>query len=674
MLATACLLMLHAVASAQLPTPTYGWNLGNTLEPPCGEGCWGPAATQALINAVADAGFNTVRLPCAWNSHANQTTYVIDPAYMARVKQVVDWCLARNLVVIVNCHWDGGWLENNITAAVNPTINAKQHAYWTQIANAFADYDDRLLFAGCNEPNADTAAQMATLLAYEQTFVNAVRAAGGANTTRWLVVQGPNTDIDLTYQLMNTLPTDPTPGRLMVEIHYYSPYQFTLMSSDASWGKMFYFWGQGYHHPTRTDRNSTWGEEDYMEAQFRKMKTKFIDQGIPVLLGEFCAMKRTGYPDLTGADLDLHLQGRTYFHETVVSTANRHGLKPVFWDIAGVTFNWTTGTEVDPDNIDALTGGGDATPPSPPANLEAQLNGIYVELNWQQNTEEDLGGYNVYRSTASGGGYVKVNGSPVTQSAFVDTGAPGGQTVCYVVTAVDTAGNESGPSNEARVTTPMTALGTILHECWIGISGSSVGDLTSHPDYPDSPFTVGHLTRLEGSTDWTQEYGTRIRGCLYPPASGSYTFWLAGDDNCQLWLSPDGAPGNVALIATVPGWTNSREWEKYPQQQSSPITLAAGQKYYIEVLHKEGYGGDNVAVAWAGPGISRAVIEGVYLSPWPTGLYGDFDGSGTVELDDLAYFAGLWLTDDCALTSGVDLDGDCVVNLYEFSRMAQNGL
>jgi hypothetical protein len=72
-LAMACLLMLPLGAFAQLPTPSYGWNLGNTLEPPCGEGCWGPPATQALINGVANAGFNTVRIPCAWDSHANQS-------------------------------------------------------------------------------------------------------------------------------------------------------------------------------------------------------------------------------------------------------------------------------------------------------------------------------------------------------------------------------------------------------------------------------------------------------------------------------------------------------------------------------------------------------------------------------------------------------------------------
>ena len=131
--ANMCLLMLPAVTLAKLPTPTYGWNLGNTLEPPCGEGCWGPAATQALINAVADAGSTLFASRAQWDSHANQTTYVIDSTYMARVKQVVDWCYARNLYVIINCHWDGGWLENNIINDVNTTINAKQKAYWTRI-------------------------------------------------------------------------------------------------------------------------------------------------------------------------------------------------------------------------------------------------------------------------------------------------------------------------------------------------------------------------------------------------------------------------------------------------------------------------------------------------------------------------------------------------------------
>ena len=86
-IAIACLLMVPAAPFAQLPTPTYGWNLGNTMEPPGAEGAWNnPPVTQEVINAVAAAGFNTIRLPVAWNSHANQTTYQIDPAWLARVK------------------------------------------------------------------------------------------------------------------------------------------------------------------------------------------------------------------------------------------------------------------------------------------------------------------------------------------------------------------------------------------------------------------------------------------------------------------------------------------------------------------------------------------------------------------------------------------------------------
>ena len=360
--------MLPLCAFAQLPTPTYGWNLGNTMEPPCGVGCWGPPPTQALINAVTNAGFNTIRIPCAWDSHANHSTYQIDPTYMAQVKQVVDWCIADNLYVIVNDHWDGGWLENNIGTSVDPTINAKMNSYWTQIATTFAGYDNHLLFAGANEPNVSTAAQMTTLTTYYNTFISAVRGTGGNNTNRWLVVQGPNTDIDTTYSLMNTLPTDPTPGRLMVEIHYYTPWQFCGLTSDQSWGKMFYFWGAAYHSATLPARNPDWYcEESYLDSEFQKMTTKFLNVGVPVMVGEFGSVKRTtaAYPDLTGANVNLHLASRTYFDWYVVDSAHRHGLNPFYWDTpgGGQLFNWTTGAVSDPDGVRALTGGA-ALPPS----------------------------------------------------------------------------------------------------------------------------------------------------------------------------------------------------------------------------------------------------------------------------------------------------------------------
>lgn len=689
LLLIACFLNLPAAALAQLPTPTYGWNLGNTLEPPGGEGTWNnPAVTQAMINSVADAGFNVIRLPVAWNSHANQTTYVIDSAWLARIKEVVDYCYAADLHVIINSHWDNGWLDTGIDGTVNSTIDAKVDAYWTQIANTFINYDDQLLFACTNEPVAETASEMSELLTYEQTFVDAVRATGGSNTSRWLIVQGPCTDIDLTSQLMNTLPSDSTPGRLMVEVHYYTPWQFCGLTQDESWGDMFYFWGQDYHSDTLSSRNCTWGEEDWVDQRFQMMTDKFVSQGIPVILGEFGSVKRStaSCPDLTGQNVDLHIASRTFFDQYVVDTANSHGLHPFYWDngdaAGGAVFNRYTAAVIDQDSITALTGGAalpppgsDTTPPSPPTGLTASLNGINAALDWEDNTEGDLHGYNVYRSTTSGAGFSKVNSSLIVDSQYTDTGTSRNRTYYYIVKAVDTSLNESGASGEQAVTIPLAALGSLLREWWTGISGAAVSELTSNANYPDHPSGCDQIRLLEGPVNWAETYGTRIRGYLYPPTTGSYTFWIAGDDNCQLWLSGDGDPSHASLLAQVPGWTDSREWDKYPtDQESSPVSLTAGRKYYIEVLHKEGTGGDNIAVAWSGPGITQQVISGSYLYPWFVGLYGDFDEDGTVDTDDLADLAALWLENDCAATAGMDRDGDCVVDLDEFADLAQNWL
>jgi endoglucanase len=374
-------ILCTAPSLAQLPNPTRGWNLGNTMEPPTGEGTWAPAATQQLINQVAASGFNTIRIPIAWNSHANQTTYQIDPVWMARVKQVVDWCYAANLTVVINSHWDNGWLDGQLDGNVNADVNAKMQSYWTQIANTFVNYDSRLLFAGANEPPVDTAAEMSELMVYYQTFVNAVRATGGQNTNRWLVLSGPSTNIDQTDSLMNTLPSDPTPGRLVVEVHDYSPYNFTLMTQDESWGNMFYFWGQGYHHATRLDRNPTWGEEAYIISQYEKMRIKFTSQGVPVLLGEFGTGLRTGYSDLTGSDYNLHVASRTYWNKTLLDAANARGLRPVYWDNgwAGkdgfALFDRVTAAVLDQASITSLTGGPALPPPTSIPALQQNVTG-----------------------------------------------------------------------------------------------------------------------------------------------------------------------------------------------------------------------------------------------------------------------------------------------------------
>ncbi|MEA3366876.1 MAG: PA14 domain-containing protein, partial [Planctomycetota bacterium] len=158
--------------------------------------------------------------------------------------------------------------------------------------------------------------------------------------------------------------------------------------------------------------------------------------------------------------------------------------------------------------------------------------------------------------------------------------------------------------------------GTILREYWLGISGNYVSYLTSDPDYPDNPDGRDWATSFEGPTDWANSYGTRMCGWLVPEVTDDYTFWIASDDNSELWLSTDDDPDNKVKIAYVDAWTGSRQWYDSDAYPSDPIPLVAGQWYYIEALQKEGGGGDNLAVAWTRPGESPSVpIPGQYLVP-----------------------------------------------------------
>lgn len=308
-----------------------GWNIGNTMEATGGETAWGnPKVTKALIDLVKSKGFNAIRIPCSWNQYLENTaTAKIKAEWLNRVKEVVQYCVDNDMYVLVNIHWDGGWLENNITEAKKEENNAKQKAFWEQIATTLRGFDEHVLFASANEPAVEDAAQMAVLTSYHQTFIDAVRSTGGKNANRVLVIQGPTTDIEKTNKLMLTLPTDKVPNKMMVEVHYYSPWNFAGMTKDESWGKMFYYWGANYHSTIDTERNATWGEEADLEKNFKLMKTQFVDKGIPVLLGEFGAIRRT---TLTGDALTLHLASRAYYLKTVVKQAKANGLLPFYWD------------------------------------------------------------------------------------------------------------------------------------------------------------------------------------------------------------------------------------------------------------------------------------------------------------------------------------------------------
>ena len=142
----------------------------------------------------------------------------------------------------------------------------------------------------------------------------------------------------------------------------------------------------------------------------------------------------------------------------------------------------------------------------------------------------------------------------------------------------------------------------ITREVYAGIAGNAVSDLTSNPAYPNSPTTEEVLTTsFDCPVDTLDNYGQRLRALIVPPTTGAYRFWIACDDNGQLFLSTDTNPANKQLIARVNTWTSWKEWTKETNQQSAPINLVAGQQDYIEALQKEGSGGDNLTVRWQLP-------------------------------------------------------------------------
>ncbi len=352
-------------AAFALPTATevyqnmgFGYNIGNTMEVPDGPTAWGNTfPTAEYIKAIKNAGFSTVRIPCAWDSHA--ANGVINSGWLDSVKTVVDMVVNEGMYAILNAHWDNGWLEDHVFDGAgydqkgDITINADsiaeiQKSYWTQIATKFAAYDEHLIFASANEPGVndpwnggadngqwafdDTRAKV--LQKYHEACLSGVRATGGNNATRTVIVQMPRTEIDKYELLMNNYPTDPAgTGYTMAEAHFY-PYQYSLMTADADWGSCFYYF-DGMNSTTDTKHNmgsttASLGSKAHIDAQFDKLKTAFTSQGIPVVIGEMGAIKRL--EEITGENLRLHLEGRAAWYGYVMSAAKSRGIVPVIWD------------------------------------------------------------------------------------------------------------------------------------------------------------------------------------------------------------------------------------------------------------------------------------------------------------------------------------------------------
>lgn len=243
-----------------------GWNLGNSLDATGGETSWGnPAITKELISAIKASGYNSIRVPVTWNIYIDEE-YNIDPTYMSRVKEVVDWCLEEDLYVMINLHHDSWeWISSYNK---DKTVIDKFNSVWTQISEAFKDYDMRLMFESVNEPYFDGGDQQAMLDELNVSFFNIVRNSGGNNDSRPLVIPALATSAETKNcsDLMNTISglNDP---HIIATVHYYAPWTFSVNIA---------------------------GSYKFDESIAKEIKTAFdvcydelVSKGVPVVVGEY---------------------------------------------------------------------------------------------------------------------------------------------------------------------------------------------------------------------------------------------------------------------------------------------------------------------------------------------------------------------------------------------------
>ncbi|WP_430783460.1 cellulase family glycosylhydrolase [Actinoplanes sp. G11-F43] len=317
-----------------------GWNLGNQLEANVNgvpsETAWGnPVITGALIDRVKAAGFKTIRIPVSYLGKIGAgPNYTVDAAWLTRIQQVVDLAHSRGLYVLINMHGDGyksvggAWLICD--AADQTTIRAKYQKVWQQVAAKFSGYNGRLIFESMNE-NFDgqygnpTQPCYSNINAYNQIFVDTVRQTGGTNTSRWLLVPGWNTNIDHTVGSGFVIPTDQyrsssipaAEKRLMISVHYYDPWDFagTEDGTITQWGP----------NATNPAKKSTWGQQDFMDAQLKKTYDAFVTKGYPVFVGEYGSIDKSTHDSANN-------RYRADYARTLVATAKKYGAATAYWD------------------------------------------------------------------------------------------------------------------------------------------------------------------------------------------------------------------------------------------------------------------------------------------------------------------------------------------------------
>ena len=327
-----------------------GWNLGNTLDvcqadrdgdgvvnehiaegEKVDETLWGnPFATRELFTALKEDGIDSVRIPVTWRDHIDEKGN-IDKDWLDRVQEVVDYAYSQDMYVILNVHHDGGgdpnfgaWIIEGAKNDKEATIE-KFKNLWTQIAKRFENYGDKLVFESMNEVGFDGLPdneKFGLLNEFNQAFVDLIRKSGGNNGKRHLLIAGYWTDIAETCRTLFKMPNDPE-NRCILSVHYYTPWEFCTTNIHNTWG---------------TD-----AEVKQMEDLYGRLKTTFIDKGVPVIVGEYAA---------SGNDK----ASCVLFIEKMTSLCGEYGIAPFYWDNGGQvnrnTYEWRT-----PDFLEAMKKG-----------------------------------------------------------------------------------------------------------------------------------------------------------------------------------------------------------------------------------------------------------------------------------------------------------------------------
>lgn len=245
---------------------------------------------------------------------------------------------------------------------------------------------------------------------------------------------------------------------------------------------------------------------------------------------------------------------------------------------------------------------------------------ITPSFSWQ--TATNATSYTLLVSTSSTYANPVINVSNISTTTYAPGTVLSSSTQYYwKVTATNASGStvatNAGINFTTGVEAPPSSNPGVTRDYWAGISGSSVSDLTSNSNYPNNPTSTSTLASFDAPRNVGQEYGQRIKGYLAPTVTGSYEFWIASDDDSELWLSTNDQPSNKVKIAYVSGWANAEQFDKYTSQKSVSISLTAGNYYYIEALQKDAFGDDHLTVAWKISTGTRATITSANLVTFP---------------------------------------------------------